>query len=69
MVRGVLWVRYGKFVKPIKVRAGVSDGTNTEVQSDELTEGMEVIVDQLRASAAGGASNPFTPQIPRGGRR
>jgi HlyD family secretion protein len=67
-IRGVLWVRYGAFVKPIKVRAGLSDGTNTEVQGDELTEGMEVIVDQQKGAAAGtNSANPFTPQIPRRG--
>jgi HlyD family secretion protein len=75
---GTLWVRDGAFVKPIRVRAGATDGTNTEVAAAaELEDGMEVLV---AVQAPGGASrggppgagqtaNPFIPQIPRGGSR
>ena len=74
---GTLWVRDGEFVKPIRVRAGATDGTNTEVAAHELEDGMEVLV---AVQAPGGASrggppgagqtaNPFIPQMPRSGGR
>jgi len=64
---GTVWVRDGEYVRPIAVRTGITDGTNTEVQSDKLPEGEEVVVGEERAQAAAGGSNPFTPQF--GGRR
>ncbi len=33
---GVLWVRQGDFVRPIKVRIGLSDGVVTEISGDGL---------------------------------
>ena len=75
---GTLWVRDGQFVKPIRVRAGATDGTNTEVAAEALQDGMEVIVAAqspggasrgVGAAGAGQSANPFIPQIPRGGSR
>lgn len=53
MTRGRVWVlgADGK-PKPIDVRVGLSDGTATEVASEELREGMEVIVGQQAAPAS-----------------
>ena len=70
MTHGTLWVVQGQFVKPIKVRVGPTDSTNTEVQPvnpDELTDGTQLVVDQQKAGegAQNGAVNPFTPQIRR----
>ena len=61
-----MWVQMGEFLKPIKIRAGMTDGTMTEVESPDLKEGLEVIVSELRQAAApqGGAS-PFMPQMRR----
>lgn len=68
----MLWVKDNGLARPIKVRAGASDETMTEVQSDELKEGLEVIVgeQQVASGSTGtGTVNPFTPQFPpRGGR-
>ena len=74
---GNVWVRDGAFVKPIRVRAGATDGVNTEVASADLQDGMEVIVGvQTPGGAsrggppgAGQTANPFIPQMPRGGGR
>jgi HlyD family secretion protein len=75
--RGTVWVQDGKFVRPIRVQAGLSDGTMTEVQSDKLPEGTEVVISQSVSSGHGGSAadttsagtntNPFIPQMP--GRR
>jgi HlyD family secretion protein len=56
-------------VKPIRVRAGLSDGTYTEVQGDGLTEGMNIVTGvQTQTNNQDAATNPFTPKFPpRGG--
>jgi HlyD family secretion protein len=45
---GTLWVRHGDFVRPVAVKTGLSDGTRTEVSSDDLPEGTEVVVGVTR---------------------
>jgi len=68
--RALLWVEQNGFARSIKVRAGISDGIMTEVQADDLKEGVEVIVGEQKQGAGNtGTVNPFTPQFPpRGGR-
>ena len=68
--RGTLWVAEDAYVKPIRVKAGLSDGANTEVESKDLREGMMVVigVQEQSKSAAAKTSNPFTPQFGRGPR-
>jgi HlyD family secretion protein len=65
--QGLLWVRDGRYVQPIKVRVGLSDGTMTEVQADDLKEGLEVIIGEQRqgVSDTTGTTNPFAPQMMR----
>lgn len=66
--RGFLWVKDGKFVKPIRVRVGVTDGTNTEIDGKDIADGTEIILgDAIEDSSAGNsASSPFIPQFGRG---
>jgi len=64
---GVVWVQEGSYVRPISVRLGPSDGTRTEVQGDEIKEGMKIITGQQQQKTADtGTTNPFVPQIRRG---
>ncbi|MGA2173173.1 MAG: HlyD family efflux transporter periplasmic adaptor subunit, partial [Sedimentisphaerales bacterium] len=64
--KAMLWVSENGLVRPIKVRAGISDDTMTEVQGDELKEGLQVITGEQQLSASSsGTVNPFTPQIGR----
>ena len=72
--KATLWVSENGLVKPIKVLAGTSDDTMTEVQGvgstsspqDELKEGLQVITGEQQISAgSSGTVNPFTPQIGR----
>jgi len=42
--RSRLWVRDGKFVRPMDVQVGASDGRLTEVSGSEVKEGLEVVV-------------------------
>lgn len=62
-----VWVLRDGQPAPVAVTAGLSDGTLTEITSDELREGDDVIVGQASASAATGTTNPFAPTF--GGRR
>jgi len=41
---GIIWVEQGKFVRPVKVNVGLTDGTMTGVEGDSLVEGMRVVV-------------------------
>lgn len=66
--RGVLWVPQGSLVKPLPVQIGVTDGSQTEVQGEGLTEGLPVVVgvkgkETNKSSQTG---SPFAPQILKG---
>jgi HlyD family secretion protein len=63
--RGTIWIRDGRFVRPIDVAIGVSDGLYTAVKSDALADGTEVVTGEISQSDGGGSNNPFLPQIPR----
>jgi HlyD family secretion protein len=61
--QGRVWVAEGDFVRPVKVRIGLSDGVVTEITGGELSEGTPVVVGEIHETAAGATSNPFTPQM------
>ena len=63
--RGKLWVAEGAFVRSIDVRFGMTDGIQTEVEGDELRDGMEVVIGAARANRDE-TTNPFAPRIFRG---
>jgi len=59
-------------LKPVNLRTGISDGTNTELLSGELQQNMEVVTSvagltSTRTSGGPGAGNPLMPQPGRGG--
>jgi HlyD family secretion protein len=43
--RRTLWLLRGPTPTPVRVRAGVSDGTNTEIETAELHEGDRIVTD------------------------
>jgi HlyD family secretion protein len=61
--RGVLWVEDGGFVRPVKVRIGLSDGLMTEVVGGDVQQGAAVVVGESRATGDAGAKNPFAPKL------
>jgi HlyD family secretion protein len=66
--RGTVWVRSGEFLKPIHVRAGITDGTVTEVRGEGLTEGLDVVTGEIHTEAGAATNtNPFGP--PQFGKR
>jgi HlyD family secretion protein len=48
---GLLWIRRGDLVKPIKARIGLSDGLVTEVSADGLAKGVEIVVGANRVGS------------------
>ena len=65
----LVWVQSGSFVRPISVRAGLSDGSQTQIESDQIQEGMQVVVGEAAPGEEKEAvTNPFAPQL-FGGRR
>ena len=69
--RGRAWLYVDKQLKPLNLRLGITDGTNTEVLSPEAQPGMEVATGVTglgtTRNTAGqqGTGNPLMPQ--RGG--
>jgi HlyD family secretion protein len=61
--RGTLWVEDNGFVKPVKVRIGLSDGLQTEIVKGDIQEGAYLVVGEARANTESSTSNPFTPKL------
>jgi HlyD family secretion protein len=60
--RGLVWVEEGDFVRPIKVRIGLSDGSMTEILSG-LKGDEHVVIGEEHHDGGDGTSNPFAPKI------
>jgi HlyD family secretion protein len=70
--RTVVWIEEGRFVRPIPVTAGLTDGAFTEVEGRGLTEGLRAVAGEgVREADAGQTAerNPFAPQMPFRGNR
>ena len=71
--RGRAWLFVDKQLKLVNLRLGISDGTNTEVLSENaLAEGQDVVInvitpEMLKNPGASNANNPLMPQRGRGG--
>jgi HlyD family secretion protein len=61
--KGTLWVQDGAFVRPVKVRIGLSDGNMTEILGGDLPEGAEVVVGEGHRNDGASTTNPFAPQM------
>jgi len=62
--RGTLWLPEGSEVKPLKVKVGLTDGSQTEVSGPELKPGMQVVVAEIaKGEEATNSTSPFTPQF------
>jgi HlyD family secretion protein len=61
---GVVWIQEGDYVRPVKVRVGVTDGSNTEVDGPNLVEGKTIVIGtEAPDAAAQSPTNPFVPQF------
>jgi uncharacterized protein (TIGR03067 family) len=65
---GMLWVITGdeRYVRPIIVQTGSTDGTLVEVSGPDVKEGMEVVIGKARETDAGRnpSADPLQPVIP-----
>jgi HlyD family secretion protein len=59
---GMLWLREGQFVRPVEVKMGISDGTDTVILSGEVHDGQELVAGEVETAKAG-TQNPFLPQF------
>jgi hypothetical protein len=65
--RGRAWLFMDHQLKPVNLRLGITDGTNTELLSGELQQNMEVVTSvtglgATRTTATGaGNGNPLMP--------
>ena len=70
--RAIVWADEGEFVRPVPVRAKLTDGTFTEVEGRGLTEGLRVVIGEgprgAEAAAQPAERSPFAPQGFRGQR-
>jgi hypothetical protein len=68
--QGRVWVDMDKQLKPVRVRLGITDGTNTELLNGEIQEGTEVVTGVVLPTssrpAAAAAGNPLLQQGGRG---
>ncbi len=62
---GTIWIRDGRYVRPLDVKLGTSDGTRTAVSADALREGAEVVTSETVRSAEASQRSPFLPQMIR----
>ncbi|HXJ34054.1 MAG TPA: efflux RND transporter periplasmic adaptor subunit [Candidatus Eisenbacteria bacterium] len=67
--RGSVWVTEGRFVRPVAVQVGPSDGVTTEIASTDVHEGEPVVVGEIAAAEGEGEVSPFAPRLFGGGRR
>jgi HlyD family secretion protein len=68
--RGRVWLFVNRQLKPVNVRLGITDGTNTQLLDGELQPGTEAVtgvtgLGSTRVQGGAGAGNPLLPQ--RGG--
>jgi len=63
--RGTVWVEQGKFVRPVRVSTGLTDGAFTEVEGKDVTDGMSVVVGEAEREAASGPETERSPLMPQ----
>ena len=66
---GTVWIEQDNFVSPVRVNIGLTDGTVTEIEGDELKEGLRVVVSEATRESLTDSSterSPFMPQVGRG---
>lgn len=64
--KGVLWIPDGKYARPLAVKVGLSDGSFTEIEGQDLKEDIEIIIGELRKDdeTDTNTTNPFAPRFP-----
>ena len=62
--RGTVWVFDGEWLRPIRIKIGVTDQVNTEITSGDIKDGAEVVIGEDHNTEQSDATeNPFAPKI------
>jgi HlyD family secretion protein len=65
--RATVWVQDGEFVRPVKVRVGLTDGNVTELvevlDGGQLPPDAELVIGESQQSAGPKSNNPFAAQM------
>jgi HlyD family secretion protein len=65
-----LWIKTSTGIAPVKVTAGISDGTYTEIVAGDIKSGQDVVVGVEEQGKKGEApSNPFMPKFNKSSKR
>ena len=62
--QGTIWVKSGRYVRPIAVTVGLANNYDTQIESPDIKPGMLVVTGERAShnSGSSGATNPFIPQ-------
>ncbi len=60
---GTVWVEDGQYVRPVRVKLGLTDGNRTEILDGKLEDGAVIVTGDALVAAEDGGSNPFAPQV------
>ncbi len=64
---GRLWTVDGNYVRPVPVKIIATDGTNTEVRGEGVSEGMEIVTgENVATDSDSDTTNPFMPKLFKG---
>jgi HlyD family secretion protein len=61
-----VWIENDGFIRPVKLRTGLTDGNVTEIVETlqgKLMPGTRLIIGQSQSGSAGGTVNPFAPKV------
>ena len=61
--QGTVWTPEGKFVRPIRVRVGLSDGNRTEILEGQIEDNTPLVVGEAQTGGAAEGDNPFAPKM------
>jgi HlyD family secretion protein len=59
---GTIWLKTGRFVRPLQVKIGPSDGANTVVSATDLQEGQLIVTSESASASQAEAKSPFLPK-------
>jgi len=63
--RALVWIEEGRFVRPLPITVGLTNGVFTEVEGKGLIEGLRVAVGESGPQPGTGQTNEDNPSQPR----
>jgi HlyD family secretion protein len=63
--KATVWVREGTLVRPLEVKLGPTDNLNSQITSDNLKEGMQLVIGERIQANSSDERDPFLPNMNR----